>query len=131
MTRVELAREYRGKIKSLAPYVPDKLAGGLMDLFYPWRPDIDYKKDDRARDGEFLYKCLQDHSSQASWSPSASPSLWVRIDNPSEEWPAWRQPTGATDAYQVGSKVSHSGNHYVSISPNNVWEPGVYGWQLA
>jgi len=39
------------------------------------------------------------------------------------------QPIGAQDAYPLGAKVSHDGKHWVSAAANNVWEPGVYGWE--
>lgn len=46
------------------------------------------------------------------------------------EWPAWVQPAGGHDAYQIGAQVSHpdGGQHWISNTPDNVWEPGVYGW---
>lgn len=47
---------------------------------------------------------------------------------PTEEYPAWVQPTGAHDAYPQGAKVSHNGKKWTSDVANNVWEPGVYGW---
>lgn len=37
--------------------------------------------------------------------------------------------TGAHDAYNRGDKVSYNGKHYISTIDNNVWEPGVYGWE--
>jgi len=40
----------------------------------------------------------------------------------------WRQPTGAQDAYHNGDKVTHNGSTWISTIDNNVWEPGVYGW---
>lgn len=71
-------------------------------------------------DGVKLYRCLQDHTPQETWTPDAAPSLWVAISDPAEEWPAWVRPTGAHDAYAQGDKVSHNGKHWIS----NVWEPG-------
>ena len=44
------------------------------------------------------------------------------------EWPEWIQPVGAQDAYNTGAQVSHNNLHWISIADNNVWEPGVYGW---
>lgn len=55
--------------------------------------------------------------------------MWTQIGNPQEEYPEWYQPTGAHDAYSMGDKVSHSDKHWKSIVNNNVWEPGVYGWE--
>lgn len=81
--------------------------------------------------GGKLYKCLQVHTSQEGWTPDAAPSLWVAISDPAEEWPAWSQPIGAQDAYPLGAKVSHGEKHWLSAVDNNVWEPGVYGWEEA
>lgn len=44
--------------------------------------------------------------------------------------PEWIQPTGAHDAYKIGAKVKYNGKIYVSTVDNNVWAPGVYGWNL-
>lgn len=101
------------------------------ELFDAWQPDTEYGVGDRRREGDTLYKCLQAHTSQSTWKPSVSPSLWARIDDPSQEWPEWVQPTGGTDAYAAGAKVSHGGKHWISDYDNNVWEPGVFGWHEA
>jgi hypothetical protein len=49
-------------------------------------------------------------------------------DTPVEEFPAWVAWPGSGPTYQVGDKVSHNGLHWISNTPNNVWEPGVFGW---
>lgn len=101
------------------------------ELFSPWAYPVSYKTGNiRERNGK-LYKCLQDHTSQETWTPENSPSLWVAISDPAEEWPEWSQPVGSTDAYTKGAKVSHNGKHWTSDVDNNVWEPGVYGWTEA
>lgn len=41
------------------------------------------------------------------------------------------QDIGAHDAYALGAKVSHKEKHWTSTVANNVWEPGVYGWEEA
>ncbi|MBP5475034.1 MAG: hypothetical protein J6X83_02080 [Methanomicrobium sp.] len=99
-----------------------------IELFDPWAADISYEVDARVRYEGTLYKCLIAHTSQESWTPDVSPSLWVRVDDPSQEWPEWVQPMGATDAYPMGAKVSHLGKHWVSDIDANVYEPSVYGW---
>lgn len=76
-----------------------------------------------------LYRCLQAHTSQETWTPAAAPSQWKEIGDPTGEWPAWSQPVGAVDTYPLGAKVSHNGKKWVSTAANNVWEPGVYGWE--
>lgn len=55
--------------------------------------------------------------------------MWTPIGNPLEEFPEWVQPIGSHDAYDEGAKTSHGGKRWVSTSPGNVWEPGVYGWE--
>lgn len=99
-------------------------------LFDEWDPNgVSYTAEvSKVTYNDLLYKCLQSHVSQASWNPKDAVSLWVRIDDPAIEWPEWRQPTGAHDAYPIGAKVSHKDKHWVSNVDNNVWEPGVYGW---
>lgn len=83
-----------------------------------------------AYEGKY-YRCIQSHTSQSDWTPDRAVSLWVEISDPSDEWPEWRQPTGAHDAYARGDKVSHNGKHWISDLDANVWEPGVDGWSEA
>ena len=104
----------------------DALQG--IGLFDPWAADKAYAVGDRIRYEGNLYKCLTAHTSQSTWMPDVSPSLWVRVDDPSQEWPEWVQPLGATDAYAKGAKVSHLDKHWISDIDANVDEPGVYGW---
>jgi hypothetical protein len=42
---------------------------------------------------------------------------------------AWRQPTGAHDAYPLGWVVAHNGKTWENLTSANVWEPGVSGWR--
>ena len=107
----------------------DALQG--VELFAVWASDTDYAVGDRVSYDGTLYKCLTAHTSQSMWTPDTSPSLWVRVDDPSIEWPEWIQPVGSTDAYPLGAKVSHNEKHWISNTDGNVWEPGVYGWTEA
>lgn len=45
-----------------------------------------------------------------------------------EKIPEWEQP-GSTNPYAKGDKVMHNGKTWQSTTDNNVWEPGVYGWE--
>ena len=100
-------------------------------LFPRWAVDTAYTTGERLYyDGE-LYKVLLDHTSQADWTPDVAVSLYVRVDDPSIEWPEWRQPQGAHDAYMTGSKVSHNEKHWISDIDYNVYEPGVSSWTEA
>ena len=42
---------------------------------------------------------------------------------------AWVQPVGAHDAYPAGITVTHGGKTWESLTPANVWAPGVTGWR--
>jgi len=98
------------------------------ELFLDWQPNVAYKAGAYRRYNDILYKCLQDHTSQADWTPDTAVSLWVATNDPAEEYPAWSQPIGAHDAYNVGDKVTYNGDKWVSDADGNVWEPGVFGW---
>lgn len=111
--------------------IDDTTAGEHTDLFSPWAYPVEYKQGNiRQYNGE-LYRCVQDHTSQEDWTPDKTASLWTKIADPAEEWPAWVQPIGAHDAYNQGDKVSHKDKHWTSDVDANVWEPGVYGWTEA
>ena len=128
MTIVEKIRKFRHFIEEMAKSVDDETALEYPEAFPKWETDHAYIVNDRVRYNELLYKVLQNHTSQSTWTPDVTPSLYVRVDNPQEEWPEWRQPAGSTDAYNTGDKVSHHDKHWVSNVDANVWEPGVYGW---
>lgn len=128
MSIVDRARALRYKIEALADDMDDTNAVQYPDLFHAWKTGTDYKTGDRIRYGTKLYKCLQAHKSQDDWTPDAAVSLWVEVADPSIEWPAWKQPTGAHDAYNKGDKVSYNGHKWTSDINANVYEPGVYGW---
>ena len=51
-----------------------------------------------------------------------------------EEWPEYKQPTGAHDAYYNGDKITYKEKHYICIMPNGsacTWPPDEYpqGWE--
>ena len=121
--------QLRNAILLASAYLPDETALEVPDLFAPWDADADYAVGDRIKYRKTLYKCLQAHHSQPSWMPDVSPSLWVRVTV--EEWPEWVQPVGNTDAYAMGAKVTHNSRRWISYVDNNVWEPGVWGWNEA
>lgn len=41
----------------------------------------------------------------------------------------WVAPTGAHNAYPQGATVAHEGKMWESLTPANVWEPGISGWR--
>lgn len=131
MITIAKAWTLRRLIEKTSSSLTDTEALTGVELFPHWDDSADYATGDRVSYSGILYKCLQNHTAQPSWTPDVSPSLWVRVDDPGEEWPEWRQPAGATDAYAKGAKVSHNEKHWISDVDGNVWEPGVYGWTEA
>ena len=130
---LEQAKAIRAATQTLAAYAPDDAAlAAPAVLFDEWSASsVTYATGDIRQYTGLLYRCVQAHTSQSDWTPSAAESLWTRISDPTQEWPEWIQPTGAHDAYAKGAKVSHNGKHWVSTANDNVWEPGVYGWEEA
>lgn len=118
----EKALALRKLIEKLSADLPDEEAYEAPELFPMWTLK-DYAQGDRVQYKGLLYKCLQAHTAQADWTPDVAVSLWVRVDDPSIEYPDWRQPTGSHDAYAKGDKVSHNGKHWQSDVDGNVWEP--------
>ena len=79
-----------------------------------------------------IYCCIQGHTALDDWTPAATPALWRHIRALGESGPpAWRQPLGAHDAYARGATVRHDNKIWRSTIDNNVWEPGIYGWEPA
>lgn len=111
--------------------IDDVTATEHADVFAEWEPNVAYAIGNMRKYDEKLYKCVQAHTSQADWTPDKTPALWTKAGDPAEEWPEWSQPIGAHDAYMTGDKVSHNDGHWISTVDNNVWEPGVYGWDQA
>lgn len=104
----------------------DEQAIEVKELYPSWESYAEghtFKVDDRVlyEANDELYKVLTEHQKQSTWTPDASPSLFVRIAK--EEIPEWVQPQGSTDAYMTGDKVKHNGFVWESLVDNNVWEP--------
>ena len=125
MTRGK-AKQLRALIEALSASLSDEAALTGVELFPLWSVGKAYATGDRVQYEGTLYKCVQGHTSQADWTPPATPALWTAVSL--DEYPAWVQPTGAHDAYSKGDKVTHSGKRWTSDVDNNTWEPGVYGW---
>lgn len=106
--------------------VDDETALTGKELYPVWAENISVSVNDRYQYNDKLYKCVQAHTTQADWTPNATPALWVEVSL--DEFPEWKQPAGAHDAYAKGDKVKHNGKKWESTADANVWEPGVYGW---
>lgn len=119
--------------KNILESATDEEAYTMRYLYPEWSKDgVDYKKGQRVMYEDKFYKCLNGHTSQASWTPSDASSLFVEIPDPNVEYPEFKQPTMSEDAYQKNDKVTYKGKKYISLIDNNAWSPDDYpdGWKL-
>lgn len=131
-----MKREHAYKLREMmhkaAVSLADEDALEAVELFPAWAADKAYATDERIRYGEKLYRCVQAHTSQADWTPDATPALWTEVAKPGEI-PVWKQPTGAQDAYNKGDRVWYPAKDttvYESLIDANVYSPEAYpaGW---
>lgn len=129
MTRAEAEAIVAALVK-LRESATDEQALSVPVLYPAWRSGVNYVTGQRVLHGGVLYKVLQDHTSQDDWTPDAAPSLFAKVLIPDETIiPEWVQPD-STNPYRKGDKVTHNGKTWISDIDNNVWEPGVYGWEI-
>ena len=115
------------KLRGLAT---DEMSLEVSNLYPTWKTEASYVLGERVLYGGVLYKVLQDHTSQETWNPIDSPSLFAKVLIPDENViPEWEQPD-STNPYMAGDKVVYNGKTYVSTVDNNVWSPDSYGWEL-
>ena len=127
----QLKQELQERV--ILDYASDEDAYTMRYLYPEWLGNgLIYKTNDRLMYNDKFYKVLQDHTSQSDWTPDTASSLYVEIADPSNEYPEFKQPTGAHDAYAKGSKITFEGKHYISLIDANVYSPTAYpaGWQL-
>lgn len=113
----------------------DSTAMEIADLYPAWEPGKAYTAGQIVKygvnaDGETqLWKVVQAHTSQTGWEPDKAPSQFSKVGFTGDGTPIWTQPLGAHDAYQTGDEVMHKDQKWRSTCDNNVWEPGIYGWE--
>ena len=123
------AEQYRTMIEIAAESLSDEQALKVPMLFKHWQEEQTYEVGERIYYNEVLYTVLQAHTSQASWTPDAAPSLFAQVLIPDTNIIYdWVMPS-STNPYMKGDKVKHNGSNWESEVDNNVWEPGIYGWR--
>lgn len=116
--------------------LPDDQAMEVADLYPEWVAMKAYVVDEIVKygvnaDGETqLYKVIQAHTSQEDWKPDVTASLYKAIGFTDDGVSIWTQPLGSHDAYAKGDVVSFEDQLWISTVDGNVWQPGVYGWEL-
>lgn len=129
MSYLENAKALRTAMDGIGAVLTDEQATTYKLIYPHWSGNsVAYATGDRRQYDGNLYKCLQSHTSQADWTPTAAPSLWAKVLIPDPGTiPEWEQPD-STNPYMAGDKVTHNGKTWVSDIDNNVWAPGEYGW---
>lgn len=130
---MRLAAQLTVNAKVLAAELDDDTVAALAPLYDPWKPGLAVTVGSLyAWDGTIV-ECVQAHTTQADWTPDATPALWkihrtTQGPTPDE----WVQPTGAQDAYKIGDRVTFEGHVYESLIDGNTWSPTAYpaGWRL-
>lgn len=128
MTRQE-AKLFIESLVTLRGLATDEMSLQVPNLYPTWKTEVAYEVGERVLYNDILYKVLIAHTSQETWTPDVSASLFAKVLIPDENViPEWVQPD-STNAYKIGDKVTHNGKTWVSTVDNNVWEPGAYGWE--
>ena len=115
----------------LADNLTDEQAVQVPLIFEAWQVGVNYKVGKKLVYEEVLYKVLQDHTSQETWTPKDAPSLFARVlvDDGGAVLD-WVQPD-STNPYMKGDRVKFEGKIYESLIDSNVWSPTAYpaGWK--
>ena len=133
MTRTQ-AFAYREKIEAAAKLQNDAQAAQSVWMYPLFEAGMTVSGGDRVRYEGDLYRCIAPVGEpirlSPDWTPANAPSLFAKLLPGQEGTPigAWVQPD-STNPYQSGERVMHNGVLWISEMDDNVWEPGVYGWQ--
>lgn len=114
----------------------DEVAMEFADLYEAWKEKTKYAVNKILKYGvdaigkTQLYRVVKDHVSQAHYPPDTDITHYKKIGFDEGGTQIWSQPLGGHDAYSKGDVVTHNGKTWISTVDNNVWEPGVYGWEV-
>lgn len=113
--------------------VDDAVALSIQEFYDVWNVGVTYEVGRYLQYKSVLYKVLQPHTSQETWTPDVASSVYAKvlIDPTGETIPEWEQPD-STNAYMTGDKVKFEGVVYESTMDNNIWSPTAYpaGWKI-
>lgn len=130
MNKLQMAEQFRRALQMFAATLDDEKAMAVATVYEPWKAGTAYVKGDLFTYGTNgvgdpqLYRVAQPHTSQADWTPDATPALYTAIGLDDAGYPVWSQPTGAHDAYNKGDVVDYNGTLYESQYDGNFTVPG-------
>lgn len=138
LNKLQAAEQLRKAIQKFATTLKDEEAMEIATVFDSWVVDKAYRANDFVTYGTNnvgdpqLYKVIQDHTSQADWTPDTAASLYYSVGLDNSGHAVWSQPSGAHDAYNNGDIVNYNGTLYKSLIDGNTYSPDSYpaGWEV-
>lgn len=138
MDKIQAAEQFRRAMQMFAQSLTDDDAMEVATVFPEYVIGKTYKVNEMFTYGTNdvgdpqLYRVVQEHTSQADWTPDTTPALYTAIGLTEAGYPVWSQPTGAHDAYNTGDIVDYNGTLYKSLIDGNTYSPEAYpaGWEL-
>lgn len=112
----------------------------ILNQYKPYQIGKVYEENEKFTYKDKVYEVIQEHTSQTTWLPEATPALYkeylnVEIKNENgsttEVVAEFKQPTGAHDAYKKGDKILFKGKIYKSKIDSNTFSPEQFadGWE--
>ena len=126
MISAKHAKRIRAEMEQHASTLTDEVALEVPEMFPLWTPKA-YTMGDRVRYQGVLYKCVQAHPQNETYTPDVAVSLWAQVLN--DEIREWVQPD-STNPYMKGDRVRYHGQVWESTIDYNVYAPDVYGWEV-
>ena len=119
-------------IISAGAMLTDEQAVTVIDLYDEWAVGVEVFAGERKQFEGKLYKVLQDHTTQADWTPDKTPALYVEVA-PVGEYREIKDNMLATEAFAKGEIGwwREKSNLYESLIDANVYTPESYpnGWE--
>ena len=139
MDKLQAAEHLRKAMQMYAQTLADDQAMEIATLYPAYEVGKAYAADELISYGvngvgdPQLYRVVQAHTSQADWTPDATPALYTPIGLTEAGYPVWSKPTGAHDAYDEDDIVDYNGTLYRSLIAGNIYSPDEYpaGWEIS
>ena len=138
----ELKKEIKTAFETLilAKDLSKEQKDNILNQYKPYQIGKYYEENEKFTYKDKVYEVIQEHTSQTTWLPEATPALYkeylnVEIQNQdgstTEVVAEFKQPTGAHDAYKKGDKVLFNGKVYKSKIDANTFSPDQFadGWE--
>lgn len=127
---VEQAQAKKAAIDTAGNMLTDEQAIEVIDLYDEWAVNKQVYAGNRIQFEGELYKVLQDHTTQADWTPDVTPALYVKVGYGYREI---KENMMATEAFAKGEIgwYKTKDNLYESLFDGNAYTPDSYpnGWQ--